>query len=646
MGLRAKNDPDGRSAERDAAERQRVELQRRHLAAIVESSEAAIVGTDIEGVVLSWNRGAERLFGYSAPEVIGRPITVIVPQEKHLEEREAFDRLRRGQPVDRREAFRRAKDGRLLVVSLTVSPMRDPDGKIAGAALVAHEVGERGNAGSALRSAREQLQVITDTMSVCVTRCGRDGRYQWISRAGAEWLGRAPEEIVGRPIAEVIGDEAYETIRPYVERVLSGERVEYEAHLNYRGIGPRWVNVVCEPVGGESGLPDGWIAVVTDITRRIEREQALTDADQRKNEFLATLAHELRNPLAALCNGLEILRLRDGDAAPPEWARGMMERQLQLMVRLIEDLLDLSRIARGKIELKKERVELAVVLRNAIETSRPLIERAGHELTIDLPAGPILVDADPVRLAQVFANLLNNAARYTPDGGTIHLEVEARADRVAVRVKDSGVGIPAHMLSQVFEMFTQVPRSPGESRGGLGIGLGIVRRLVEMHGGRVEACSAGAGQGSEFVVDLPVVRSAERPATIVPHAAASAHPRRILVADDSEDSAFSLARILQLMKNEVRIAHDGVEAVELAEAFRPEVILLDIGMPRLNGYDAARRIRERPWGADTLIVAVTGWGQEEDRRLSKHAGFDRHMVKPLELSAIEKLLASLPLPRA
>jgi signal transduction histidine kinase len=374
---------------------------------------------------------------------------------------------------------------------------------------------------------------------------------------------------------------------------------------------------------------------------RREANESLRQADQRKNEFLATLAHELRNPLAPIRNGLQIMRLAKGETEAVEQARAMMERQLGQMVRLVDDLLDLSRISRGKIELRKEQVELAKVIQQAVETSRPAIEQANHELTITLPPDPIHVDADVTRLAQVFSNLLNNAAKYTERGGRVQLTVQRLDGEAVVSVKDNGIGIPVHMLQQVFEMFTQVDRNLERAQGGLGIGLSIVKRLVEMHGGSVEARSDGHGLGSEFVVRLPVA------SPLVPGLGSNAEPsqpssrHRILVVDDNRDAAISLAMLLRLMGNETRTAHDGLEALEVAAAFGPEVVLLDIGMPRLNGYDTARRLREQPWGKDVVLVALTGWGQEEDRRRSQEAGFNFHMVKPVETEALEKLLAEL-----
>jgi CheY-like chemotaxis protein len=355
------------------------------------------------------------------------------------------------------------------------------------------------------------------------------------------------------------------------------------------------------------------------------------------------LAHELRNPLAPLRNGLQVMKLAKKDAGQVEQARSMMERQLGHMVRLIDDLMDMSRISRGKIELRKERVELAVVLQHAIETSRPLIEAGDHDLTISVPSQPIYVDADPTRLAQVFANLLNNAAKYTDQGGQITLAVQRKAGEVVVSVRDTGVGIPAHMLPKLFEMFMQVDRSLERSQGGLGIGLSLVKRLVEMHGGSVEAHSPGHGMGSEFVVRLPVVLTVarqQRDNDDEQEAGVTARCR-ILVADDNRDAALSLAMVLNLMGNQTQTAHDGLEAVDLASAFRPDVVLLDIGMPKLNGYDAARRIRQEPWGKNMVLVAVTGWGQEEDKRRSQEAGFNLHIVKPVDPAVLETLLAEL-----
>jgi PAS domain S-box-containing protein len=390
---------------------------------------------------------------------------------------------------------------------------------------------------------------------------------------------------------------------------------------------------------------DGTIA---DITARkfIEEERErlvgqLRDADRRKDEFLATLAHELRNPLAPVKNSLELMKRASGSADLLEQACDNMERQVGQMVRLIDDLLDVSRITRDKLELKRDLVELASVVHHAVEACRPLCERARHELHVTLPQQPIYLNADPMRLAQVIGNLLTNSCKYTEPGGRIWLTAERQGNDVAVSVKDTGIGIPRDMLTKVFDMFAQVDRSLERSAGGLGIGLSLVKRLVELHDGTVTASSEGQDRGSEFVVRLPVLIEKPQPQQEPPSEPTPSLSRRILVVDDNRDSSTTLAMLLRLIGNETQTAHDGVEAVEKAAAFRPDVILLDIGLPKMNGYAACRAIRELPGGKDIVMIALTGWGQDDDRRKSKEAGFDDHMVKPVDHSKLLLLLASL-----
>jgi signal transduction histidine kinase/ActR/RegA family two-component response regulator len=409
----------------------------------------------------------------------------------------------------------------------------------------------------------------------------------------------------------------------------------------------------------EEGQVLRWFGTGTDISRQRAAEDALRVADRRKDEFLATLAHELRNPLAPIRSSIELLKRAGVDPDSAASALRTMERQVLHLVRLVDDLLDISRITRDKLELQTARVTLADVLEPALEACRPLAAAARHALSLQLPAETIWLQADTVRLTQVFSNLLHNAVKYTPPGGRITLSAARDGDVVRVAVRDSGIGIAPGMAPQLFELFAQAP-APEHVHGGLGIGLSLVRRLVEMHGGRVDASSEGPGRGSEFVVCLPV---AEAPADVAATrasgttAAAVATPpadtiahggdggprdadggRRILVVDDNRDAAESLAMLLELSGYATRVVHDGLAALTAAEEMRPDVILLDLGLPRLDGIEVARRLRASECGRNVLLIALTGWGQDDDRRKSSEAGFDHHLVKPVDHETLLALL--------
>ncbi len=372
-----------------------------------------------------------------------------------------------------------------------------------------------------------------------------------------------------------------------------------------------------------------------------QMREAIVESDRRKDEFLATLAHELRNPLAPVRNATHILRARLPPAPELQWARDVIDRQVTQMARLIDDLMDVARITRGTIELRRAHVALEEVIRIAIETSRPTIDASSHELQVHLPAEPLYLDADLIRLAQVFANLLNNAAKYTGPGGRIDVTAQRDANTVVVTVQDSGIGIPPDKLARIFEPFTQLDRSLERSKGGLGIGLALARRLVEMHGGVIQAQSAGPGLGSRFVVRLPLSTQQS-----VPRVVGSAGPlpargrKRVLIADDNHDAATSLGILLNDAGYDVRTVADGSQALEMAAQFRPDIALLDIGMPKLNGYEVARQIRAQPWGGEVLLVALTGWGGAEHRQQTAAAGFDHHLTKPVDPAALTRLLAT------
>ena len=436
--------------------------------------------------------------------------------------------------------------------------------------------------------------------------------------------------------------------RPYtrpewpLERSLRGEVVIGEEIEIERGDGTHaHLSVNSAPVRDGRGRIVAAVAVDLDITARKHAEEALRQADRNKDEFLALLAHELRNPLAPIANAVQILERSGGNAALEERARIIIGRQVQHMVRLIDDLLDVSRITRGKIGLKRERIELAHVVENAIETSRPSIEASEHALEVDLPPDPVVLDADPTRLGQVFANLLNNAAKFTPRGGRVTVRANVEGGRAVVRVADTGVGIPAEKLHRVFDLFFQGDRSVERASGGLGVGLALSKRLVDLHGGSIEVHSPGPAGGSEFTVWLPVVANREpvSPSSAVPAEPNRPTPLRVLVVDDNADAAESIGILLGTMGHEVRVAHDGANALDLAPGYRPDVVILDIGMPGMDGYEVARRLRQRPEVGGAFLVAVTGFGQEEDRRRAMEAGFDRHLTKPTDVQELKGILS-------
>jgi len=450
--------------------------------------------------------------------------------------------------------------------------------------------------------------------------------------------------VNGKPIAEVLGMDAFSALLPYIERVLAGERVEYEVEVDLRGGGHRWYNCVYTPSRDGAGVPNGWVAVVTNISDRKALEHGLREEARRKDEFLAVLAHELRNPLAPIRNAVRFLSLLQPMDPKLRWAHDVIERQVDHLVHLVDDLLDVARISRGKVELRKERAELPGIVERAIEASRPVIEGAKHRLAVKLPTQPLYLDADMTRISQVLSNLLNNAAKYTREGGSIELTAERAGPEVLIQVRDNGIGIPKDMLSRIFDMFTQVDASLDRSQGGLGIGLTIVKRMVELHGGRVEAASEGPGKGSTFSVRLPLAASQDSalPAALSGTLRAQlGSGLRVLVVDDNKDAAESLAMLLQLLGHSVRTTSDGPKALQEAQSHRPDLILLDIGMPGMDGYEVARRLRQLEESRDAMIVALTGWGQLEDRRRSREAGFDHHMVKPPDLAEVERMLKLL-----
>jgi len=772
-----------RRAERDKVDQL---LTARLLAAIIESSDDAIISKTLDGIIQSWNAAAERLFGYTAEQAVGRHISLIIPPERIAEEDHIVSQLKAGRRIDHFETERLRADGGRLLVSLTISPIKDDAGTVIGASKIARDVTRQRHAEhrelqllAEATAANAKFQAFFEQGALFAGIMDINGTLLEANRLALEACGFTKEQVLGKPFwegpwwspsqllveqiraasgeaaagqtfraempyfvadgSERIADVTIQPIRDESGRVLflaptgvditDRRRIEAEREkfvtliesstdfigmcdlngvpffINRAGLdlvglddidearrvpvasfffpedqpkiideffpqvlktghgeieirfrhfktgAARWMAYKVLTLPDATGQPIAFATVSQDVTERKRLEDNLrrlaadlSDADRRKNEFLAMLAHELRNPLAPISNATRALRLSDVDGGGLQAAAAMLERQVGQMARLVEDLLDMSRITRGKIELRKERVELAPIVHQAVEAVVAQFRSMNHELTVTLPPHPIHLEADPARLAQVIGNLLNNACKFTDRGGHIWLTVDQEGGRAVIRVRDTGIGIAAADQSSLFEMFAQVDTSLERSRDGLGIGLTLVKTLVEMHGGTVQVHSEGLGLGSEFTIRLPVAAAIARPPSqpAVREAIPPSVGRRILIVDDSEDGAESLAMLLQLGGHETYQAHDGQEAIEAAERLRPDAMLLDIGLPILNGYEVCRRIRKEKWGQHLTIVALTGWDQEEDRHRSREAGFDAHMVKPVDHDELLKLLASLP----
>ncbi len=648
-----------------------LERERELLSITLTSIGDAVITTDIDGRITNLNAVAELLTKWPVVEAIGQHLDMVFrivnAETRQTVPSPVVKAMQEGVIVGlANHTILIAKDGTELPIDDSAAPIRTKEDEIVGCVLVFRDVTERQDLE---RLSAERLTVagrlasIVDSSEDAIISKSLDGIVQNWNAAAERLFGYTQEQAVGQNITFLIPPERADEEERIIARLMSGERIEHYDTVRLRKDGqPVQVSLTISAVKNEEGQIVGASKIVRDITERKQLEDELrelasnlSEADHRKDEFLATLAHELRNPLAPIRNGLQLMKLAGGQEEVVEQVHSMMDRQLTQMVRLVDDLMDVSRISRGKLELRKERIPLSEVLNSAVETSRPLISEMGHKLTVSLPEQPIFIDGDMTRLAQVFLNLLNNAAKYSDQGGHIALvaSVELRARNspratpfVVVSVKDSGIGIASDQLPKIFQMFTQIDRSLEKSQGGLGIGLSLVKSLVEMHGGTVEAHSDGPGSGSEFVVQLPIeVETAQSQNPVVEEEQNIKSALRILVVDDNRDSADSLAMLLRVTGNEVRTAYDGQEGVDAAQDYRPHVVLLDIGLPKLNGYEACRYIRKQPWGKSIVLIAATGWGQEEDRRKSQEAGFDHHMVKPVNPRVLMKLLADLQVER-
>lgn len=627
----------------DVTERQRAEEALRtseaELRAVFERAGSGAAEVDVAtGRFVRVNPGFCELTGRSEAELL----TLTPADVTHPDDRErdmvAFAPMLRGDREEYTSEKRYLRpDGSSVWVILNVTLIRDARGRPWRTVGVVQDITARKQAEEALRRSEERLRRLTDTLPAYVWRTDAQGRTTYVNERWSEDTGLPVERLLGSGWLDLVHPEDRAAGEPAMRAALArGEALQWEYRCRMRDGGYRWLLTRTEPVR-EQGVVQGWIGTGIDIEDKKRAEAALREADRRKDEFLAMLAHELRNPLAPIRTSVELLRLRPGTASAAR-AHDVIERQVQHLTRLVDDLLEVSRVTTGKVRIVRERVDARSIVAHAVEGVRALIEARRQRLEVDA-AAEVVVEADRTRLAQVLGNLLHNAAKYTPEGGDIALSLARRGDEAVFTVRDTGVGIPADMLEHIFEPFVQVDRSLDRSQGGLGVGLTLARRLVELHGGTIVARSAGPGRGSEFVVRLPAV-GAPAPMEEAAHApeAPGGRGARVLVVDDNRDAAESLGALVEALGHEARVVHDGASALDVAARWRPDLVLLDIGLPRLDGYEVARRLRAA-LGPGVVLAAVTGYGRDEDRRRSRAAGFDHHLVKPVDVHVLERLLA-------
>lgn len=626
------------------------ELRRAHglIEGITRGTDDLIAAEDKQFRFLFFNeayrREFQRLWGREI-EVGASMLEALAPwPEEQRKAQELWSRALHGESFQVTMEFGPSSDA-MQIYDLRFNPVHDPHGQQIGAAHILRNVTEQVETQRRLHESEQRYRALVDSMSEMLCRIRGDGTILFANNAYARALGTSAADLTGTSLWQFIYAEDLDSVRRRFQQLTPAVPEVRVENRFAAAAGPRWTLWTIRALQfDEQGRWTEAQATGIDITDRKQAEESLRQADRRKDEFLATLAHELRNPLAPIRNAVQLLQIAGDQSETRQHALQIMHRQLEQLIHLVDDLLDISRITQGKISLRRERLNVGDVVRSAVESVQPLLDASAHELTLLLPSVPVEVEGDATRLAQVFANLLANAAKYTQQGGHIWLQVEVQDELISVSIRDTGIGIEPDHLAQLFEMFSQVAPALERSQGGLGIGLALVRGLVELHQGRVEARSAGPGKGSEFVVYLPRAESSSdlelRTDSTAPDNESSS--RRILVVDDNRDSADTLALLLRARGHQVQTAFDGVEAVQAAAAFRPDLVLLDIGMPKMNGYDAAREIRSGVFGATMTLVAMTGWGQDDDKRRALEAGFDVHLTKPLDPRELERLLTELP----
>ena len=617
----------------------------------------AVYLVDHEGVMLRWNKRAVALWGRE-PKVGDRSERFCGSYKLYRmdgtfmahSDCPVADTLATGRPNRNIEAIIERPDGSRRFILANMDAVRNGSGRIEGVINILQDVSEKKLAEDALKQSQGQLKRVLDSMPAAAYTCDAGGLITYYNQKAVELWGRAPKlndvtdkycgsfklfSTDGKPIqhSECWMALALRNGGEYIGREILIERPDGSKRFGLAHACPFF----------DSGRVIGAVNILVDITEQKKIEATLRDADRRKDEFLATLAHELRNPLAPIRNCVHIIKSKKSNDPILQSSTGVIERQVTHLTKLVDDLLEVSRISQGKLQLNRRRTTLQSVLEHAIETVQPHIQTAQHQLVVTKPSDPIYLDADPLRLAQCVSNLLHNACKYTPSQGIIKLSANVDNWNVRIAVRDNGTGISSEHIPQLFLMFSQVDCTTTRSQGGLGVGLALVRGIVDLHGGKVAAFSEGIGKGSEFIIDLPISQqdhSEADPSRDLPCRGAPLN-LRILVVDDNQDSASSLSIILEQAGNSVLCAHDGLIALSLAEEYRPDVVLMDIGMPKLDGYDACRKFRQQPWGRDILLVAVTGWGAQTDRKKASEAGFNAHLVKPVDPEGLLKLLGEL-----
>jgi len=633
---------------RDLTERRRHEESLRHndarFRALIEGvRDYAIFMLDADGCVTTWNAGAEQIMGYATGEILGAHLSRFYPpgsRRQELAEHELRTATLEGRFED--EDWRVRKDGKRFWANVVLTAIRDSAGKLLGFSKITRDLTERRKYETHLRESEERFRLLVESVvDYAIVTIDADGLISsWNS--GAERItGYTASELVGRHFSRLYPPEDIAAHKPWSQVIAAREQGRFsEEGWRLRKDGTQfWANSVIALLPGLEASPHFYM-VTQDLTQRRHAE-SLADTAQKMHEFIAMLAHELRNPLAPIRNAVALMQRRKIEDPIVESMRQTIDRQSAQLVRIIDELLDVNRVARGQFSIERSIIDLRDVIVRAIETSRPAIDSKHHSLAVDLGSQEIRVDADALRMTQVVVNLLNNAAKYTPPGGRLEIQARVANDLAEIHVRDNGKGIDRAALDRVFDLFIQLEPNAVGSLGGLGVGLALVRRIVELHGGRVQARSEGIGRGSEFIVRVPITHAIALGQETNAEYPDVGQPLRVLVVDDNVDAADSLALLLQQMGHRVQIAYDGATALRSVSANPPHLLMLDIGMPHMSGYDVARAIRGMQLPRQPLIAAVTGWGQPADRERARESGFDRHFAKPVSERDIHGLLAEV-----